>query len=134
VVASGRPISCIGFVPTSAPDYSDAAGYTTASSFYCVNDQGVSELHNRGTFGRTPWTESLDLSLAWIPKWDSHKVTFQLDIFNVFNTQHTTEVNETRDFSRSTTSDTEGRASLNWKQPTSFQEPRSVRVTARYEF
>ena len=132
--ASGRPRSCIGFVPFTAPDYSDAAGYSVASSFYCVNAQGVSELHQRGTFGRTPWTSSLGLSFAYIPKFNGHKLTIQLDVFNVFNQQKVTEVNETRDFSRSTTSESEGRASLNYLQPTSFQAPRSVRLTARYEF
>jgi hypothetical protein len=133
-VASGRPISCIGFVPETAPDFDDAAGYTTASSFYCLNDKGVSELHQRGTFGRTPWTSSLDLSFAWMPKIGKNKVTFQVDVFNVFNQQEVTEVDEQRDYSRSTTTLEEGRLNLNWKRPTSFQSPRSVRFTARYEF
>lgn len=133
-IASGRPISCIGFVPYNAPDYSDARNYSTASSFYCLNDQGKSELHNRGTFGRTPWTSSLDLSFAYLPKIGAHKVTLQVDVFNVFNQQQVTEVNETRDYSRGTTTEAEGRLNMNWKRPTSYQEPRSVRFTARYEF
>jgi len=133
-LSSGRPISCIGFVPWDAPDYGDAAGYTTASSFYCLNDQGKSELHNRGTFGRTPWTSSVDVSFAWMPKWDKNRLTFQVDVFNLFNQQEVTEVNERRDYSRATTSENEGKLNMNWRQPTSFQTPRQVRLTARYEF
>jgi len=133
-IASGRPISCVGFVPYDAPDYGDAAGYSTASSFYCLNDQGKSELHNRGTFGRTPWTSSLDMSFAYLPKFGTQKLTLQVDVFNVFNTQKATEFDEIRDYSRATTSATEGRLNLNWKRPTSYQSPRGVRFTARYEF
>jgi hypothetical protein len=133
-LASGRPISCIGYVPYDAPDYGDARGYSTASSFYCLNEQGKSELHNRGTFGRTPWTSSLDMSFAYLPKFGAHKLTLQVDVFNVFNQQKVTEVDETRDYSRVTTSANEGRLNLNWKRPTSYQSPRGVRLTARYEF
>ena len=133
-VSSGRPVSCVGFVPYDAPDYGDAAGYGTASSFYCLNDQGKSELHNRGTFGRTPWSSSLDLSFAYLPKIGAQKLTLQVDVFNVFNTQKAVEFDEVRDYSRVTTSDEEGRLNLNWRRPTGYQAPRGVRFTARYEF
>jgi hypothetical protein len=137
-LASGRPISCIGYVPPTAADFDDAAGYSTASAFYCLNEQTkLAELHNRGTFGRTPWTSSLDMSFAYMPKVAKGKLTLQLDVFNVFNQRQTTEVSEVRDYSRGTSNSTkpnENQLDLNWKSPTSFQEPRSVRLTARYEF
>lgn len=133
-IASGRPISCVGFVPYTADDYSDAKQYNTASSYYCLNDQGKSELHQRGTFGRTPWTTTLDMNLAYITKFGQNKLTFQVDVFNVLNSHTVGEVNEVRDYSRATTSKNEGRLSQNWLSPSSFQEPRSVRLTARYEY
>jgi outer membrane receptor protein involved in Fe transport len=137
-LASGRPISCIGFVPPTAADFDDAAGYSTASSFYCLNEQTkLAELHNRGTFGRTPWSSSVDLSFAYLPKMAKGRLTLQLDVFNVFNQRQTTEVSEVRDFSRGTSNATDpgkNQLDLNWKSPTSFQEPRSIRMTARYEF
>ncbi|WP_342118616.1 TonB-dependent receptor [Pseudoduganella sp. OTU4001] len=133
-IASGRPISCIGFVPSTAADYSDARNYTTGSAYYCVNDQGKSELHQRGTFGRTPWTTTLDMNLAYIAKFGQSKLTVQLDVFNILNRDTVNEVQERKDYSRATTSATEGRVNLNWKSPTSYQEPRSVRLTARYEY
>jgi hypothetical protein len=131
-LASGRPTSCIGFVPDWARDAADAANYTTASSYYCLNEQGQSELHQRGTAGRTPWTYSLDLQVAYMPKVAKGKLTFQADIFNVFNTQQTTEWDEQRDLSRDRVG--EGALNLNYQRPTGFQTPRSVRLTARYVF
>jgi hypothetical protein len=130
-VSSGRPTSCIGFVPAWARDATDAANYTTASSYYCLNDKGQSELHQRGSAGRTPWSGSLDLQVAYLPR--AYKgLSLQADIFNLFNSQKVTEWNEQRDYSRDTVG--EGRLNLNYQRPTGFQTPRSVRLTARYAF
>jgi TonB-dependent Receptor Plug Domain len=131
-VASGRPINCIGYVPETVPDYDDAFQYTTASSYYCLNSSGKSVLTQRGTSGRTPWTGTLDLQLAYMPRIGKGRLTLQADVFNVFNNQKVTEFNEQRDFSRDTVAD--GKLNPNYLQPTSFQAPRSVRLTARYEF
>jgi hypothetical protein len=143
--SSGRPTSCIGFVPGTQPDFSDAEGYSTASSYYCLRSEGpddgrTSVLGKRGTAGRTPWTNSVDVQFAYLPKMGKGKLSLQMDIFNFFNSQKVVEWNETRDFSRATTvndPDTgtiEGQLSKNYQRPTSFQQPRSVRLTARYEF
>jgi hypothetical protein len=131
-VASGRPVNCIGFVPESVADYADAGNYSTASSYYCLNNAGKSVLTTRGTSGRTPWTASLDLQLAYMPEIAKGKLTIQADVFNVFNSQKASEFNEQRDYSVDTLS--EGKLNPNYLSPTSFQTPRSVRLTARYEF
>ena len=131
-VASGRPYSCIGFVPESAYDYADARAYTTASSYYCLREGGTSSLVQRGSVGRTPWTGTLDLQLAYMPRLAVGKVSFQLDVFNVFNSQKAVEFDERRDYSADTLS--EGKLNLNYRQPSGFQSPRSVRLSARYEF
>ncbi|QYF94244.1 TonB-dependent receptor [Massilia sp. PAMC28688] len=133
-VSSGRPTSCIGFVPHTAADYSDARNYTTASSYYCLNNQGQSVLGQRGTAGRTPWNGTLDMNVAYMPKLAKGRLTLQMDVFNVFDSQQVSEWNETRDYSRATTSATEGKLNPNYQRPTQFQSPRTVRVTARYEF
>ena len=133
-VASGRPLSCIGFVPPSVRDYAGASQYTTASSYYCLNAAGTTVLTQRGTVGRTPWTSSLDVSFAWTPKVGPGKLTMQMDIFNIVNSQKATELNEIRDFSRQTSGVPPGQLSQNYGQPTSLESPRAVRLTARYEF
>ena len=131
-VSSGRPLNCIGFVPESVPDYSDAVNYSTASSYYCLGADKKSHLIQRGTVGRTAWSGSLDLQLAYMPVMSKGRLTVQADVFNVFNSQKATELNETRDYSRDTVG--EGKLNPNYLQPTSFQTPRSVRLSARYEF
>src|SRR5450830_58035 len=131
-VSSGRPLNCIGFVPKSVPDYADAGNYSTASSYYCLGTDGKSHLIQRGTSGRMAWSGTLDLQLAYMPAMSKGKLTVQADVFNVFNSQKATELNETRDYSRDTV--VEGKLNPNYLQPTSFQTPRSVRLTARYEF
>ena len=146
-IASGRPTSCIGFVPDTVPDYLGPGGgttggsgaYSSASSYYCLNAQGVTTLGQRGSEKRTPWSKSLDLSASYTMKLsNANKLTFQADVFNVFNSASVLEWDETRDFSRSTSIGTSiakpGQFNQNYQSPTSFQTPRYVRLTARYEF
>jgi hypothetical protein len=151
VASSGRPKSCIGYVPETAPDYYGPVGtltggsgeYNSASSYYCLDDTGHTKLTQRGTFGRTPWTNSTDLSLAYLQKFGAQKLTLQMDIFNIFNQREVTEQNEQRDYSRADSRASgpidpakfvAGKLNPNYGQPTGFQARRSVRFTARYEF
>jgi TonB dependent receptor/TonB-dependent Receptor Plug Domain len=130
---SGRPLSRIGFVPSDTPG--DAARYTTASTYYYLNSAGKTVLGQRGSEGRTPWSHTVDLQGAYTQKLGQNKLTLQLDVFNVFNSQRATELSEINDFSRGTTVVNEvGRVALNYGSPTGFQAPRAVRLTARYEF
>ena len=136
-VLSGRPKSCIGFVPSTVYDYAGSGSYTTASTYYCLNDQGKTVLTQRGSEGRTPWTQQIDLQLAYAPKNLTSKgaLRFQLDVFNVLNSQKPIEQNEVRDYSRQTSGAATGnRISLNYGLPLAWQAPRSARLTVRYEF
>jgi len=132
MVTSGRPTSCIGFVPSYRPDYSDAQNYTTASSYYCLNKEGKSVLVPRGTAGETPWIASVDFQLAYMPKVPHGKLTLAMDIFNLFNSQRPVELVEQNDYSRDTVAI--GKRNPNYGQPSAFQAPRSIRFTGRYEF
>lgn len=136
-ISSGRPISCIGFVPPTVSDFAGSGQYSSASAYYCIKDPNKpAELVSRGTVGRTPWTYSFDLGIAYEPLWARKKLTLAVDIFNVFNSQKATEVNEVRDYSRGESNATVFplRQGANYLSPTGFQAPRSVRLTARYEF
>jgi hypothetical protein len=139
-LASGRPRSCVGFVPPTVPDFADASNYTTASSYYCLNEKtNVSQLVQRGSVGRLPWTYTVDLSFAYTPKFGAGALTLQADVFNILNAQKVTEINEVRDFSRADSLSTvvgnkDNILSKNYGQSTGYQTPRSVRLTARYEF
>ncbi len=133
LVQSGRPVSCNGYVPTSTldPDGSDAGNlaFYGASSFYCrTEDGGPQVLTQRGQFGRTPWTYSLDLSAAYQPQWLSG-LTLQVDVFNVLNSERVTEYSETGDLVRA-----DETINPNFLNDVNYQTPRSVRLAARYEW
>ena len=70
-----------------------------------------------------------DASLAYMPNVAKGKLTLQMNILNVFDTDTVTEFNEVTDYSRGT-----NQRNPNYGLPTSFQTPRSVSFTARYEF
>lgn len=133
LVQSGRPVNCNGFVPLDDldPDGSDVGSlaFYGASSFYCrTEDSGPQVLTNRGQFGRTPWIYTFDLSAAYQPAWAAG-LTFQADVFNVFNSHRVTEYSEQGDLLRADES-----VSLNFLNDVNYQAPRSVRLSIRYEF
>lgn len=133
VLTSGRPYSCIGFVPNTVPDFAET--WTgSASSYYCRTSTTQVSLIPRGTAGRTPWTHQFDMQFAYKPKWASNRLTLQADVFNVFNSRKATEYNELRDYSYATSETAPYRQNANYGSPTATQEPRYVRLSGRYEF
>lgn len=143
-IASGRKTSCVGYVPTTVPDYLGPGGttdggsgaYSSASSYYCLDSSGTSKLGNRGNGPTMPWTTNFNFNATYIMKLEGGRnLTLQADIFNLFNTQTMTMVNQVRDYSRADSKQATGnRLNLNYGQPVSFTAPRSARITARYEF
>jgi len=140
VLSSGRPLSCIGYVPTTVPDYlagdpHGSSGYSSASAYYCLQSTTEgSKLVKRGSVGRTPWTQQFDLQVSYTPDWAAGKLTLQADVFNILNGRKATELNETRDYSRDTALVAPYRLNQNYLSTTDYQTPRYVRLTARYEF
>ena len=149
LVQSGRPLNCFGVfdrdprlplrdangniitTPSSSRRYSPhpygssfmQCGTTTEGA---LNDATVQKFP-RGTKGRLPWTNSIDLNVAYTPMW-AKGLTLKMDIFNVFNHQNVTSVSETAEV-RST-----GLPSETYLLPLSNQSPRAVRFMVQYEF
>ncbi|WP_266160249.1 TonB-dependent receptor [Dyella silvatica] len=115
-IASGTPISCIGQRPLGDP-FSYGAAY-----FWCGGQPAP-----RGSYGRNPWTYTFNVSAAWQPAFFNHKVTFSADVFNLLGKQRVTQVFETCE-------NASGVQSINCFRPRSFQDPRYVRLGARYDF
>jgi len=114
---SGTPMNSLGYHPTDP--FARAYG---ADSFY-TNSLPVP----RGSLGRTPWITQIDLSARYRPKWGRNKLTFGASVFNVLNKHHATEFNNAAE------------TALNQPNPsfglrTAFQSPRSVRVSAGYDY
>lgn len=132
LVQSGRPVNCQGYIPQDDPsigiddDYFPLYG---ASSFYCRDEAGNRVLTQRGSYGRTPWTRTLDATVAYSPNFADQKLTFRADVFNLFDADTVTEYNEVGDLTPNTTN-----LSPEFLNNVNFQTPRSVRFSVRYDF
>ncbi|KAF1005680.1 MAG: Protein oar [Luteibacter sp.] len=130
IAASGRPKNCIGLNPD--PN-SYVAGYGSAF-FYCDfsgnNVTGANSVAApRGSQGNLPWSFRLDLNVGYRPAYFDNKFLFQVDVFNVFNSRKVQSINEVHEQSTYNT-----KLNNAYGRPISFQDPRSVRLTARYDF
>ena len=133
LVQSGRPINCFGFLGGS-----NTSRYAN-SYFSC--DRGNPNLPgdgagnngftvvNRGTAGRTPWTRTLDLNVAYQPSFADGKLTFKADVFNVFNEHGVTSVNEFGE-------DAAGVPQFHrtYGNPATWQAPRQFRFMVQYDY
>ena len=133
LVQSGRPINCFGVYGNDPLHY--GASYFSCSNAPGTDADGDGVLDNgtqvvpRGSAGRTPWQRQLDLNVAWKPAFADERLTFKLDVFNVFNSRTVTSVVETAETGQgSSLYDTV------YKIPTGFQAPRSVRLMLQYAF
>ena len=117
--ASGRPRNAFGFHP--ADPY--AQQYGPASFF----QQG--EPVPRGSLGRTSDLYRLDLGLKYTREaFADGELTLRLDVFNLFDFDEETEVDEYAD------SWWGGRPSPTFGLPIRFQQPRTVRLGLQYKF
>lgn len=132
LVQSGRPINCFGFLGGSNTAHY-ANGY-----FSC--DPGVANLPGdgtgnngftvvpRGSVGRTEWSRTVDLNVAYKPNWADGNLMFKVDVFNVLNEHAVTSVVEQGE---NTAGDPQPDI---YRTPSGFQTPRSVRFMAQYDF
>lgn len=117
LVQSGRPINCFGVLP-----YHGGLHPYGASFMRCGGEPVP-----RGTAGRLPWTNSIDMNIAYRPVW-AKGLQFKLDVFNIMNRQKVTSVSEIGEDGST------GNALETYLMPTSYQAPRSVRVMVQYDF
>lgn len=129
IAQTGRPVNCQGYIDLAGTgiDGAQTLGPYGPSSFYCLNDNGVRELTNRGSNGRTPNTWVMDLSGAYVPNWADGKLKFKVDVFNLFNNDKVVEYNEVKESGRDV-------LDPNYLNDVNYQTPRSVRFTVRYDF
>jgi hypothetical protein len=125
---SGRPLNCLGVLyPYNGGIHPYGSSFFRCGTTPAGGRDGPSVAVPRGTAGRLPWTNSLDLNVAYRPEW-APGLTLKVDVFNVMNHQKVTAVSEVAE-------DSATGAPLNtYLLPRSFQEPRSVRFTVRYDF
>lgn len=145
LVQSGRPLNCFGVLDRDpfrvpgglprpdttvnedgTPNPDGDPGYDPhpyGSSFARCQNSPVP----RGTAGRLPWTNRLDLNVAWRPAF-AEGLQFKVDVFNVFNSDKVTSVTEVAEVPET------GLTSETYLAPASFQAPRAVRFMVQYDF
>lgn len=112
-VTSGRKYGCFGFHPTDV----FARAYRNASN-YC---QG--RLVPRGTAFTSDWIQNIDMSLRYtVPEnLIPGDLVLRADIFNIFNLDGETDVNEFGETANAT-------ADPDYLRPLSYQTPRYIRL------
>jgi TonB dependent receptor len=144
LVQSGRPVNCFGVLDLNpALPVRDANGnivtrnyspHPYGSSFQrCgttidggVDDAAVQRFP-RGSKGRLPWTNQVDLNLTYTPDW-SDGLTIKAEIFNLFNSQRVIAVNEIAEV-RAT-----GAPSETYLLPDNYQTPRFIQFMVQYDW
>jgi outer membrane receptor protein involved in Fe transport len=113
---SGAPRNCIGELPADMRwDHDYGAAY-----FYCNGKPTP-----RGSQGRMPWQTQIDLNLAYTPGF-AKGLSLKIDVFNLLDRKTVTRYNETREDA--------GDISNSYLQIAGRTSPRSVRLTAEYNF
>ncbi|XHS79133.1 hypothetical protein ACFJGW_03970 [Burkholderiaceae bacterium UC74_6] len=119
---AGRPKNCFGNWngPRNAT-FDNEIDYGNVY-FYC---NGVAT--PRGSLGRLPWQYNVDMNLSYKPA-SVKGLALRVDVFNLFDRQTASVIDETREVSYDTTVlPTYGRV-------ISYTAPRAVRLTATYDF
>lgn len=126
VAMTGRPKSCLGYVPQDSAVYSQFwADYLDYGRYYhFCGGKAVP----RGTAGRLPFDAQFSVNVAYTPRWADGKLKLSADIFNVFNRQVAQNIEERGE------NGGQGVVASNRNQVISYDAPRSVRFTARYDF
>lgn len=120
LLASGRPLNCIGNLPAQYGGSSNPAS-AYGSAFFACN--GV--ITPRASQGTLPWDSRLDLNVAYKPA-EIKGLTLKFDLFNVFNKQTPATVEErynTSTLVRST-----------YGSVLAYTAPRSAKLTAEYNY
>jgi hypothetical protein len=135
LVQSGRPINCFGTLDLNPGATFSPHPYGSSFMRCATNpnpviggtDDATVVRAPRGSQGRLPWTNSIDLNFAYHPSFVPG-LQFKLDIFNIMNHQKVTSVSEVQQ------DGTTGQILRTYLMPTSYQAPRSVRFMVQYDF
>ena len=128
LVQSGRPINCMGVLyPYHGGIHPYGSSFMRCGTTPAGGRDGPSAAVPRGTKGRLPWTNSLDMNVAYRPAF-LPGLQVKMDVFNVFNARKVTAVSETAEDGAT------GAPLSTYLLPRSYQAPRSVRFMVQYDF
>lgn len=116
LMASGRPMNCIGEYPNPGQLGNNNYG---SSYHYCNGKPSP-----RGSLGNLPWDINLDMNVAYRPA-ALKDLMVKLDVFNLFNKQTVQNINEIY-------TNGDGSSDPRYQRPISYTNPRSARLTVEY--
>ena len=117
-LTQGGPKYCLGYY---GPQQSDPVDY--GSSYHWCNGLPSPP----GEFGRLPWMKQLDLGVHYRPAFAGHKLSLNVDVFNVFNGQ--APLNLDAQYNGSV-----GTPNPSYGTPMVLQQPRYVRLGVAYDY
>jgi hypothetical protein len=123
--ASGRPKNCTGYYPQTPENEEFNTYYAYGGPYYFYCD-GVAQ--PRGSKGRLPWTNRLDLGVAYAPNFANNQLVFSLDVFNAFDDQTEQNIVEYGE------NGGPGVPYSSTNRVISYSTPRYVRFALRYDF
>ncbi|GAB2504568.1 TonB-dependent receptor [Microbulbifer agarilyticus] len=127
--SSGRPINARAqgnpFTSSESYEFNYVCVENCTGDF--SNADREFERLSKGKFGETDVISSIDLGLAYRLGLGNTNMNLRADVFNVLNSQSVTDVNEILRYTMATNN-------VDFLAPTSFQAPRSVRLSASVDF
>lgn len=128
LVQSGRPKNCLGVLyPYNGGIHPYGSSFFRCGTTSAGGADGPAVAVPRGTAGRLPWTNTLDLNVAYLPRW-APGLQFKVDVFNVFDNQKVTAISEVAE------DGTTGAPLATYGLWRSTQAPRSFRFMVQYDF
>ncbi len=131
---SGRPLNRIGYHNLTSDSCAADGVHPTCDDGYANENFYFNNAPSpRGSWGRTPWINTLNAQLRYTTAIANGNLAVSLNIFNLLDADHATQLEEYgEDELRDNGSN--NRRKLHWGEPTSLQAPRSVRLSLRYDF
>ena len=130
MVQSGRPESCYGVYRGLNTSFYGNIHFSCDTGAPTSGGNNGETIVPRGTVGRTPWTTSFDLNVAYKPGW-AEGLQFKVDVFNLLNNRKPIAVNEQGEDAAGNPAVVRERTYLT---PLAWQAPRSVRFMVQYDF
>ena len=130
MVQSGRPESCYGVYRGLNTSFYGNIHFSCDTGVPTSGGNNGETIVPRGTVGRTPWTTSFDLNVAYKPGW-AEGLQFKVDVFNLLNNRKPIAVNEQGEDAAGNPAVVRERTYLT---PLAWQAPRSVRFMVQYDF
>lgn len=122
---SGRPKNCTGYYPDTPENEEFNSDVAYAGPYYHFCNERPEPRSSRG---RLPWTNRLDIGVAYSPSFLDNNLVLSLDVFNVFNQQVAQNIVEYGELGGA------GVPYHSTNRVISYSAPRYVRFGLRYDF